>query len=68
MRIKKKPSPKLGDRKTIRKFALLPIETDDCYFWLEFVNLEYVFSSCRYREDGKLIWVDKWIFDRVVIK
>lgn len=68
MVIKKKPSPHLGDRKIVRKFALFPIETDDCYYWMEFVDVEYVFRSCQYRENGRLTWENKWILDSVIVE
>lgn len=44
MRFKCKDKPEHGDRRTIKKFAILPIKIDNEIRWLETV---YIFQICN---------------------
>jgi len=45
MRWKKNKPPQNGDRKTTRKFPIIPLEFGDTSYWFETVKVEWEYTS-----------------------
>ena len=60
MRYIKKPKPQTGDKRTIKKFALLPIIINEEVRWLEFVTIyqEFIIGY------GSTIWLNIKFIDQ----
>lgn len=54
MRWKATPKPKLGDTKTVKRFALFPRKINNIWVWLEHYKELYIFTEilgCYQREN-----------------
>lgn len=61
MRWKATPKPKLGDTKTVKRFALFPRKVNNTWVWLEFYRGVYRYEKVLTCDELLMYYRCKWI-------